>query len=172
MKRSLILTVIGQDKPGLIEMVSTTLAGHHASWHQSSMLKLAGTFAGILAASVEDKHSQALKTALTNLDAEGLKVIVEDGVEDAASDGGTAISLDLIGHDKPGIINQISRTLASRGVSVDRLETALVSGSMSAEELFKAEAELRIPTGLDLDALQEDLEAIAADLMVDISLQS
>ncbi len=170
MKRSLILTIIGKDEPGLVEMVATTLAKHHANWHQSNLSKLAGKFAGILVATLDEDHIQPLKKALAGLEARGLKVIVEDGLEEVADREGLAISLDLIGHDKPGIVSQISHTLAARGISVDRLETALVSGSMSGEELFKVEADLRVPADLDMDLLQDDLEAIAADLMVDISL--
>ena len=81
-----------------------------------------------------------------------------------------SITLELIGHDKPGIVREISQALSRYNINVERLSTELISGSMSAEELFKAEAELTVPTGVDLDDLQQSLEAIANDLMVDITL--
>ena len=58
-----------------------------------------------------------------------------------------------------------------RQINVERLSTELVSGSMSAEELFKAQAEILAPSNTDLDELQEALESIASDLMVDITLK-
>ncbi len=170
MNNSLILTLIGPDKPGLVEMVSATLAQHHASWQESSMSRLAGQFAGILIASVDDQHLQPLSEALLQLESKGLKVTFETDQSASENRDGLAISLNLIGHDKPGIVRQISHALAAQSISVDRLETALVSGSMSAEQLFKAEADLLAPADTDLDALQENLEAIASDLMVDITL--
>ncbi len=170
MNNSLILTLIGPDKPGLVEMVSATLAQHHANWQESSMSRLAGKFAGILIASVDDQHLQPLSEALMQLESKGLKVSIETDQKASDDRGGLVISLDLVGHDKPGIVRQISHALAAQSISVDRLETELVSGSMSAELLFKAQADLLAPAGTDLDTLQESLEAIASDLMVDITL--
>lgn len=170
MNNSLILTLIGPDKPGLVEMVSTTLAEHHASWQQSSMSRLAGKFAGILIASVDSQHIQPLSEALTNLESKGLKITIETDHQVADEREGQAMSLELVGHDKPGIVRQISRVLATQGISVDHLDTAIVSGSMSAEQLFKAEADLLLPADVDIDALRDSLEAIASDLMVDITL--
>lgn len=171
MKTSLVLTLIGSDKPGLVELISGTLAEHRANWQQSSMSRLAGKFAGILIASVDASRTDALLKALQALEAQGLKVIAEvDSGNDSSNHLGQALTLELIGHDKPGIVREISRALAKRHISVDKLETEVVSGSMSAELLFKAQAELRVPADTDLDELQEGLEAIASDLMVDITL--
>ena len=171
MKTSLVLTLIGPDKPGLVEMVSGTLAEHRANWQESSMSRLAGKFAGILIASVDSSRTEQLLNALEQLEAHGLKVIAETDSGTVKREG-QELHLDLIGHDKPGIVREISRALAKRKISVDRLETEVVSGSMSAEQLFKAKADLRVPEGTDLDELQEALEAIASDLMVDITLNN
>ena len=79
-------------------------------------------------------------------------------------------TLELIGHDKPGIVREISQALAKRHINVENLTTELISGSMSAELLFKAEAQLLAPDNIDFDDLQSAIEAIASDLMVDITL--
>ncbi|WP_255611651.1 glycine cleavage system protein R [Marinobacterium arenosum] len=168
---SLVLTVIGPDKPGLVELLSQTVAQHDGNWLQSGMSRLAGKFAGILTVQVPAEQSAALIDALSALESQGLKVIAEQGEEPEAAANQQALTLELIGHDKPGIVREISQLLAQRHINVERLATELVSGSMSAEELFKAQADLQAPTDADLDELQEALEAIASDLMVDISFK-
>ena len=170
MKTSLVLTLIGPDKPGLVELLSGTLAEHRANWQESSMSRLAGKFAGILTATVDPDRSDSLLNALQQLEAQGLKVIAEVDHNSSTERLGKEVSLELVGHDKPGIVREISRALAKRNISVERLETEVVSGSMSAEMLFKASADLLVPTDADLDDLQDGLEAIASDLMVDIVL--
>ncbi len=171
MKTSLILTAIGPDKPGLVELLSTTLAEHSANWQQSSMSRLAGQFAGILIASTDSDRVASLTTALEDLAQQGLSVnVVAESASGTAKTSGQALTLELIGHDKPGIVRDISRALAARNISVEELTTEVVSGSMSAEQLFKAQASLLIPQDADLDDLQDALEAIASDLMVDITL--
>ncbi len=74
-----------------------------------------------------------------------------------------------MGQDRPGIIRQISRTLATFGVNVEELHTECLSAPMSGEALFKAVAKLRLPADRDAAELRKALEKIASDLLVDIS---
>jgi len=171
MTTSLVLTVIGPDKPGLVELLSNTVADHQGNWSESSMSRLAGKFAGILTVTVPADQASALIDALNALDDQGLKVNAEVSQEPATVNSHKEMTLELVGHDKAGIVRDISQALAKRQINVERLSTELVSGSMSAEELFKAQAEILAPSNTDLDELQEALESIASDLMVDITLK-
>ena len=96
-------------------------------------------------------------------------MVIERGVEEAVEEGNVVV-LDLIGSDRPGIVHKISEALAARGVNVDELNTECDGAPWSGDTLFKATARLRAPKSLDLDQLRESLEAIAGDLMVDISI--
>ena len=167
---SLVLTVIAQDKPGLVELLSETIANHKGNWQESSMSRLAGQFAGILIIEVPQGHSETLTAALNDLQSQGLNVNVQTSKDVAPEETYQHVSIELIGHDKPGIVREISHALNSLKINVESLSTELVSGSMSAEELFKAEASLRVPTSVELDDLQNALEDIANDLMVDLNL--
>jgi glycine cleavage system regulatory protein len=55
-------------------------------------------------------------------------------------------------------------------VNVEEFSSEVVSAPMSGETLFKAVARLQLPEGCDIAALKKDLEKIAADLLVDVSL--
>lgn len=171
MMTSLVLTIIGPDKPGLVGLLSRTIADHEGNWLESGMSRLGGKFAGILITQVPTEQADALTAALQALEGQGLKVTVERSEEAASAAPMQPMTLELVGHDKPGIVREISQALAARQINVERLSTELTSGSMSAEELFKAEAELLAPTEMDPDELQQALEAIASDLMVDITLR-
>ncbi|MBP0050053.1 ACT domain-containing protein [Marinobacterium sp. AK62] len=171
MMTSLVLTIIGPDKPGLVGLLSRTIADHEGNWLESGMSRLGGKFAGILITQVPTEQADALTAALQALEGQGLKVTVERGEEASPAVPMQPMTLELVGHDKPGIVREISQALAARHINVERLSTELTSGSMSAEELFKAEAELLAPTEMDPDELQQALEAIASDLMVDITLR-
>lgn len=166
---SLVVTVIGKDRPGLVESVSAAVESHGGSWVESRMSHLAGHFAGILRASVPPGNVEALTDALQALHSDGLRVAIERGFE-ATPEEGHVILLDLIGSDRPGIVHKISEALAARGVNVDELDTQCDGAPWSGDTLFKAKARLRAPKSLDLDMLRESLEAIAGDLMVDITI--
>jgi len=166
---SLVVTVIGKDRPGLVESVSAAIEAQGGSWVESRMSRLAGQFAGILRASVPAEGVDPLTAALEALRSDGLRVVIERGFEEVVEEG-YAIVLDLIGSDRPGIVHKISEALAARGVNVDELNTECEGAPWSGDTLFKAVARLHAPKTLDLDQLRESLEAIAGDLMVDISI--
>ena len=174
---SLILTVIGDDRPGLVGELSAVISAHQGNWLESSMAQLAGKFAGIVEVGVDAAQADALSKALGQL--KGLKVTVESAAAqklcEAVSPGGTAptgrrLKLALVGHDRIGIVREVSMVLAKHAVNVESLETHTSSAPMSAAVLFHATAELTAAPGLDAGALTQELERISQDLMVDITL--
>lgn len=172
MTTSLVLTFIGTDKPGLVEQLSQTVAQHQGNWLESGMSRLAGKFTGILTVSVPNDQHASLTAALKELEQEDFQISVESVDKIPEYEAHQVLSLELIGHDKPGIVRDISQALAKRHIVMEHLNTELVSGSMSAEELFKAQVELIAPVDADLDDLQDALEEIASDLMVDLTLHT
>lgn len=169
MSTYLVLTIIGDDKPGLVELLSETIARHSGNWLESNMAHLAGKFAGILRVSVDDQHADALVQDLQKLSSV-LRLMVEKVrmMEPVARQ--RALRLSLVGNDRPGIIKEISRALASQHVNVEELSTQCSSAPMSGEPLFNAQALLKAPADLDLQLLQRQLERLADDLIVEINL--
>lgn len=166
---SLVISFMADDKPGLVNLISKTVSAHNGNWLDSSMSRLGGKFTGILVVQVAEQDIAALSSALTALSTEGINLICDLSAADADSSGYSEVVLDLVGHDKPGIVRDISSVLAHHQVNVIKLATELVPGSMSSELLFKAQGRVVVPPTVDVEQLQEALEAIAADLLVDIS---
>jgi len=163
-----VLTVIGDDRHGLVEKLASTISKHEGNWLESSMSRLAGKFAGIVRIEVPDEHATRLNKALAELPE--LRVIVEAGGPEHPSVAGVRFTLQLVGHDRIGIVREVTTVLARHAVNVEKLVTGTASAPMSAEMLFKADAELKADPDFNIDALQSDLERISADLMVDIDL--
>jgi glycine cleavage system regulatory protein len=169
MRTSLVLTVIGDDKPGIVEQLSDRILAMGANWEESRMARLAGKFAGLLRISVEADHADALAERLRSIAAAGLTVVVERSA-DADADAARTVRLEVLGNDHPGIVRDISRMLAQCQVNIEELETDLTSAPMSGDPLFRARARLRVPPTLTIDRLRSALEALAGELMVDLAL--
>ncbi|WP_017937539.1 glycine cleavage system protein R [Zestomonas thermotolerans] len=167
----LVITVIAQDQPGLVERIARCIAEHGGNWLESRMSRMAGQFAGILKISVPAEAHDELVDGLQALNDEGIRVLLaESGIEPACT--WKPICLDLVGNDRPGIVRDITRLLSEHGVNLERLSTEVVPAPMSGEPLFRAEALLAVPLTLSLDLLQTRLEALADDLMVELNLRS
>jgi glycine cleavage system regulatory protein len=167
----LVLTVLGEDRPGLVESLAQVIAAHEGNWLESRMARLAGKFAGILRASVPDTCADTLTHALQQLEREGLKLTIERSSVDESVQGYQWLTLALTGYDRPGIIRDISHALVLRRINIDELHTEYTSAPMSGERLFKARAQLRVPLDVVIHELQENLEQLAHGLMVDITLE-
>lgn len=170
MRTSLVLTVVGNDRPGLVSTLSDTIAAFEGNWTETRMASLGGKFAGILLVTVPQTQADALIGALRKLEAQWLHLVIERSAAEASPGGSRLLELELVGQDRPGIVRDISRLLAERGVNIEDLETACVSGSFSGETLFKAQARLRVPRELATAGLRALLETLANELMVDVSL--
>jgi glycine cleavage system regulatory protein len=166
-----LLTVIGEDRPGLVESLAAVVTAQGGNWLESRMARLGGQFAGIVRVEIPEERAEALARALAGGQARGVQVTVTAAGTDAvAAVSGVRAKLSLVGHDRPGIVRDVTGVLARHGANVEELVTGTESAAMSGDLLFRAEAEITVPTGTSLDTVRAALEAIAADLMVDVDL--
>ncbi|QCU89867.1 glycine cleavage system protein R [Thiomicrorhabdus sediminis] len=171
MKQSIVISVLGDDKPGLVESLSQLIVEHQGEWVESRMASLAGKFAGILSVSLPKENIESFKTALQNSEKLCLKVMFEDSLASNHGIASKTYHIELLGQDQPGIIHKISSVLARLNASVDELYTEVVEASMSGEQLFKANIELQVPADVSAALIQQELEHLANELIVDIALQ-
>ena len=161
---SLILTVIGPDRPGLVRALSSAVAARGGSWLESRMARLAGQFAGIVlvdapAALVDDLHA---------LEREGLRIVAQEVGAPTGPVAGQRLALEVVGNDRPGIVRDVTQVLAECGVNIEELTTDVTSGSFSGGALFKVQAVLRAPGDAAIEASRAGLEKLGNELMVDI----
>ena len=174
MTASLVITVIGPDRPGLVETLSRTVSEHGGNWTRSRMAHLAGQFAGILHVTVPADAADGLKGALESLSGNGLQVAIAR--EDVATGSvtspaaGLGLTLDLVGQDRPGIVNEVTAALSALDANIETFRTWITAEPHSGAPLFNMEAQLRLPRGLLADQVQTALEDISAEIQVDISL--
>jgi glycine cleavage system regulatory protein/folate-dependent phosphoribosylglycinamide formyltransferase PurN len=167
---SLIVTAIGTDRPGIVSLLSERAQGFGANWAGSRMANLAGQFAGMVHFEVPAANAEPLAQALRALETSGLRVVIAKSETPPAPEGRRMVKLELTGLDRPGIVRDLSRSLAEQGVSIDDLHTEIVSDGASAEHLFKVKALLVVPESLPNDSLRAALGTLANQMMVDIAL--
>jgi len=165
----LVLTLIGPDHPGIVDSVSEVVAAHGGNWLESRMAHLAGKFAGVLLVEVADEQVASLEEALGRLEAGGLRVIVERSspVEAVRQH---VMEIELLGHDRPGLVHEIATLLAAHRINVEELATDRPAAAHSGDPMFHAQVRVIIPESLDVAAIRGDLERLAGDLMVEIRL--
>ncbi len=174
MQVSLIVSVIGADRPGLVEQLSTAVTDAGGNWEGSRLVRLGGQFAGMVQVVIPESQQTALEANLSALEAEGLKVTSVHSEESASpTEGGDRIyTLAVVGQDRPGIVSTIAKALAGEGVNVIELATDCKNAPWSGERLFHTTARILLPASVDLDELRNLIEEIAGDLMVELDREA
>ncbi len=176
MLTTVVFTVFGADRPGLVEAVAGCVTAHGGNWLESRLLHLGGHFAGIVRAEIDEPRRAGLLAGLRRLEDGGLTVIVhhagEPSTTQAAPRDTGAARLEVMGHDRPGIVREIASALAARGVNVEELATERVSAPMTGDPMFVARADVQLPPGLEPSVLRGALEKIASDLMVELTFSA
>ncbi|WP_107850582.1 glycine cleavage system protein R [Oceanimonas marisflavi] len=164
--KTLVATLIGPDKTGLVKQLAALVRQHHGSWQGSAMSELAGYFAGIVEIQVPAEHSEALEQALTSLP--DFQVQLVEGK--SPSPRGQQLKLTVTANDRVGIIDEVTDIINSLNVSVKSLKTDSHPAPVTGIALFEIQSTLTLPHGQTLGDLQSRLEALSDDLVVDIEL--
>ncbi len=167
MHASVVMTVLAADRPGLVNLLSETIAAHGGNWLESRMAHLAGQFAGILRVECAEEKVDALLAALTALESQGIAVQSrrESAAEEEARE---TLRLDVVGNDRPGIVRELSAAIAAAGANVEDLHTALESAPMAGHPIFHAKGLVSLPAGGDTRDLIAGIEKLGPDLSVSI----
>ncbi len=170
-KTSYIVTFVGEDRPGLVERLSSVIESNGGNWHESRLSQLGGKFAGLILVSLPADGGPALEAELSALAASGLSVRVTATSEKSPPVAGRDITLTVLGPDRPGIVREVSRALAQRNVNVLEMDSQVSSAPMSAEMIFSARIVAWIPEGTDMDDLADTLDEIANHMTLELDLE-
>lgn len=167
---SVVVTAIGADRPGIVNLISSRAKGLSANWAGSRMANLAGQFAGMVHFEVADANVDQLTQALRGLESSGLQVVIAKTEAVQAPPGQRLVKLELVGPDRPGIVRDLSASLAQRSVSIEEMQTEIVTTVTGDAQLFKVMATLAVPKAVGTEDLRRMLEALASEMAVDINL--
>lgn len=184
MQEIVVITVISDDKPGVVEAIAQSINQCGGNWLESKLAQMAGKFVGVIQVSVEKTELERFENELKSLAKRGIHTTCEPftGTALHTQNDSTVVkehnlraSFHAVGPDRKGIIKELSSAFLAKDINVETLETKLSSMPYSGEPLFEASGLVDIPsdsTNHDkaLNELHQRLDDIANELGIDISL--
>ena len=162
-----VITIIGDDRVGLVQALAEAVASTGGNWERSEMAELAGKFAGILEVTLPEGRAEDLATNLRRIE-DGLVVTLQRAATPVAgAPDQESVTVDLVADDRPGIVREIAAVLSRHGATIDRLDSEVSDAPMAGGQLFQCKATIRARRGV-LTAVQADLEELAGELMVEL----
>ncbi len=171
---TLVVTVMGADRPGIVSLLSDRAQRFGANWAASRMAHLAGEFAGMVQLEVPPENADGLVKALRDLESTGLQVVISKSAGAASSATSSSVKLELVGVDRVGIVSKLTAMLAARNVSIEHIDTEVLAANAGASSAgkpaFKVRAQLQVPKAVVMDDLRSELGTLAQALMMDLNL--
>jgi len=166
---TLVVTAIGFDRPGIVNLLSERARAFGANWTGSRMASLGSQFAGMVQFEVAQRHADALTTALRDLESAGLRVVIARSDLPPLGRGRRRVSLELTAPDRPGIVQDLSASLSAHDISIEELSTELAHAPAGPHQ-FGVKAVLAVPETMSIEALRALLESLAAEMTADMAL--
>jgi glycine cleavage system regulatory protein len=173
MRTYLIMTILGSDRPGLVNSLAETVARHGGNWLECRMTRLAGQFAGIVRVECPQEHVDALLHELQCPSGDpahaGLTVqAARESIEPPRSQ--RTIEVEVVGNDRPGIVRELTAAVAIAGGNIEELATNLESAPMSGHPMFRAKGTISIPESVAIANITTAIENLGSDLSVDVTV--
>lgn len=163
--QAMVLSIIGNDKTGLVDDVAKAVANAQGNWMRSSFCHLAGHFAGFVEVLVPKENQQRLVSdchALSNLQITLLPA------HDSAKANTKQVYVTVTGNDRKGIVRDVTGALNTFDLNIVELNTNCESAPNWGSLMFKAHMLVEIPLNFETNRLRDAIEDIADDLMVDL----
>jgi len=165
----LVLSVVGSDRPGLTKALAAAVLSAGGNWLESHLSRLGGLYVGSVLVDLSEGKVEALRAAVSAVDAAGLEVRIAPAGAPAAV-GGETLEFSVVGQDRPGIVRQVTATISDLGANIESFRTWLSTEAHSGAPLFHMAANLRLPAGMAAAKVQDALEAISGEIMVDVAV--
>ena len=162
---------VGADRPGIVAAVTGVLFGMGCNLKDCSMTVLSTHFAMVMEVEgPDDLAPETLEAELAGSEGcAGLSVDVRPARKAASTlVEGDPYIVSVYGSDHPGIVHRISTLLADNSVNITDVNTRVIG--RNGEPVYAMLLEVTVPRNLDLTELDGALQATAAEVGVEASL--
>lgn len=172
MKNQLLVTLVGEDRPGIVARLTEVFVKHGANLEESRMAVLGKEFAAIILITVPESQQEGLKRDLNSLKEDALAVTTKstDAIDPARFAGYQQLKISVNGADHEGIVHKVSRFLKDHGINIQTMDTNVVHAPETGTPLFQMNAVVLAPKSISQAELQKSLNSIGREENVEIGV--
>ena len=169
MKKNIILSIIGSDKPGIVSDISKIVKNHSGNIEKSRMIRLGDFFTIMVLISIDENHIANLQSKLSDLS--NYQVSIHETEKNPIDNLDENIhTVHLNGIDNEGLVYKVTNELAKLDINIEELKTDRTNAPMSGLALFSLTAKIKHPE-LNYEILKKKMDALADELEVNIIIE-
>jgi len=132
---------------------------------------LCGEFAVIFLVTGDSHQFEKIAAGSKELESEtGLAIAIKTPPTRKMAAGQRRYKLTAACMDHPGIVSHLSEALSKLEINIESMETKTYPAPVSGAPPFRLEAEIRVPTNVDIRELRKQLDEIQARENIDVAM--
>ncbi len=172
MTRFLVISAVGEDRPGLVNTLSESMLELGANIDESRMALLGGEFAMILLVSADEAVIDKLQQALPQISQQtGLTISGKETTPRPEGERTMPYEVTVVAMDQPGIVHSVTDFFASRGINIRELSTRTYAAAHTGAPMFSMEMMVDIAAGNRLSLLRNEFVEYCDDQLIDAMIE-
>ncbi len=168
MTQSLVITAIGEDRPGIVNDLTEVLLDASLNIEDSRMSLLGGEFAIILLVSGDAQSIDAIKADKDSLESKlGLSILIKPTIQRERADNSSAYTISVEGMDNPGIVHKLAAYLSQQNINIVNLQTRKGHAPHTGSPIFTVNMQVDIPATADIDQVEAGFSRVCNELNMD-----
>ena len=173
MTKNLVISALGNDKPGIVNELSKAILDQGGNISESKMTVLGGEFAMML---LVTGTQECINNIISKLDNTGkslnLTLIAKETQATESNHKRLPYQITVVSMDHPGIVHNISDFLSSRDLNIEEIETKTYPAAHTGTPMFSLDMTISIPADSSIRTLRDEFLIFCDDLNLDASLES
>ncbi|VAW67203.1 Glycine cleavage system transcriptional antiactivator GcvR [hydrothermal vent metagenome] len=173
MNQSLVITAIGEDRPGIVNELSRTLLDAGLNIEDSRMSVLGGEFAVMLLVSGSSTAINTIEKAAEHLsESLNLKLLIKATSQPEKTETHSACTIRVEGMDNPGIVHKLTEYLSRNHINIINMQTSSSHAPHTGTPLFSVQVRVNIPPAQDINSFQAEFTELCDALNMDTEFTS
>jgi len=171
MTEQLVITALGEDRPGIVDELSNALTAHELNIEDSRMSVLGGEFAILMLVSGAGNSINAFMDETSSLEASlRMKLLVKPTRKKAETQTLAPYAVEVVSMDHPGIVRDIAQFFSSRKINIIELETSRYAAAHTGTPMFALHMTVEIAADQSIGKLREEFVAMCDQLNLDAKM--
>ncbi len=173
MKKNLVISALGNDKPGLVNELSKAILDNSGNITESRMMVLGGEFTIMLLVTGNAECITNINSKLESIGKTlGLTIIAKETQPQDTSQKRLPYQVTVVSMDHPGIVHDISDFFSSRNLNIEEIETKTYPAAHTGTPMFSLDMTISVPADSSVRTLRDEFIIFCDDLNLDASLES
>jgi len=173
MTTKLVISALGEDRPGIVDKLSSIIFDHALNIEDSRMTVLGGEFAILLLVSGEQSSINALQSQLSEIEQTlKMSLLAKITTDSAAQNNTIPYSVEVAALDHPGIVRNIANFFSNRNINIVNLETERYAAPHTGSPMFALHMTIGIPAEINIPQLRDAFMDVCDELNLDAELSN